>query len=198
MTNNKHIIAIAGNARCGKDTLGKNISELLNEYGIKSSTYSFADELKRETDRFLLETIGISAYTDNDEEKLVIRPFLVFWGTEIRRKINPRIWVDKVFQRIKSDEVAIITDLRFDNEFEFVKSNNGSVIYLSRINTDGSYVGPANVYEKTNNDFLAKNADSNFTWLSSNDSSLLKSLSNEALETILTEERFAQWKAISL
>ena len=198
MTTNKHIIAIAGNARCGKDTLGKNISELLNEYGIKSSTYSFADELKRETDKFLLETIGISAYTDNDEEKLVIRPFLVFWGTEIRRKINPSIWVDKVFQRIKTDEVAIITDLRFENELDFVKSNNGSLIYLSRINPDGNYVGPANDYEKTNNEFLAKNADSNFTWLSSDDLSLIKLLSNEALETILTEERFEAWKAISL
>jgi len=194
----KHIIAIAGNARCGKDTLGKNISNLLNEYGVNSSTYSFADELKRETDKFLIETLGISAYTDNDEEKLIIRPFLVFWGTEIRRKINPSIWVDKVFERIKPNEVAIITDLRFENEFDFIKSNDGLSIYLSRIDSNGNQIGPANDYEKTNNEFLSQNADSNFTWVSSDDLSLLKSLSNEALETILTEERFEAWKAISL
>jgi hypothetical protein len=198
MTTNKHIIAIAGNARCGKDTLGKNISDLLNEYGINSSTYSFADELKKETDKFLVETLGISAYTNNDEEKLIIRPFLVFWGTEIRRKINPSIWVDKVFERIKPNEVAIITDLRFENEFNFVRSNNGSLIYLSRIDVNGNQIQPANDYEKLNNEFLSQNADSNFTWLSSDDSSLLKLLSNEALETILTEERFEEWKAISL
>jgi hypothetical protein len=198
MTANKHIIAIAGNARCGKDTLGKNISDLLNEYGINSSTYSFADELKKETDQFLLDTIGISAYTNNDEEKLIIRPFLVFWGTEIRRKMNPSIWVDKVFERIKPNEVAVITDLRFENEFESIKSNNGSLIYLSRVDSNGESIGPANDYEKLNNEFLANNADSNFTWLSSDDSSLLKLLSNEALETILTEERFKEWKAISL
>jgi uridine kinase len=194
----KHIIAIAGNARCGKDTLGKNISNLLNEYGVNSSTYSFADELKRETDKFLIETLGISAYTDNDEEKLIIRPFLVFWGTEIRRKINPSIWVDKVFERIKPNEVAIITDLRFENEFDFIKSNDGLSIYLSRIDSNGNQIAPANDYEKTNNEFLSQNADSNFTWVSSDDLSLLKSLSNEALETILTEERFEAWKAISL
>jgi uridine kinase len=194
----KHIIAIAGNARCGKDTLGKNISNLLNEYGVNSSTYSFADELKKETDKFLIETLGISAYTDNDEEKLIIRPFLVFWGTEIRRKINPSIWVDKVFERIKPNEVAIITDLRFENEFDFIKSNDGLSIYLSRIDSNGNQIGPANDYEKTNNEFLSQNADSNFTWVSSDDLSLLKSLSNEALETILTEERFEAWKAISL
>jgi hypothetical protein len=194
----KHIIAIAGNARCGKDTLGKNFSYLLKEYGIKSSLYSFADELKRETDDFLKQTLGISSYTDDDNEKAIIRPFLVFWGTEIRRKLNPTIWVDKVLERIKEDEVAIITDLRFENELEFVKSHNGSIIYLSRVNEDGSQVPPANSYEESNNNIIAAQADSNFTWLSSDDDKLLKSLSNEALETILTQEKFASWKAISL
>jgi hypothetical protein len=193
----KHIIAIAGNARCGKDTLGKNFSYLLKEYGIKSSLYSFADELKRETDDFLKQTLGISSYTDDDNEKAIIRPFLVFWGTEIRRKLNPTIWVDKVLERIKEDEVAIITDLRFENELEFVKSHNGSIIYLSRVNEDGSQVPPANSYEESNNNIIAAQADSNFTWLSSDDDKLLKSLSNEALETILTQEKFETWKAIS-
>jgi len=193
----KHIIAIAGNARCGKDTLGKNFSYLLKEYGIKSSLYSFADELKRETDDFLKQTLGISSYTDDDNEKAIIRPFLVFWGTEIRRKLNPTIWVDKVLERIKEDEVAIITDLRFENELEFVKSHNGSIIYLSRVNEDGIQVPPANSYEESNNNIIAAQADSNFTWLSSDDDKLLKSLSNEALETILTQEKFETWKAIS-
>ena len=196
--NTKHIIAIAGNARCGKDTLGKNFSYLLNQYGIKSSLYSFADELKRETDDFLKQTLGISSYTDDNDEKAIIRPFLVFWGTDLRRRLNPTIWVDKVFERIKENEIAIITDLRFENELEFVKSNNGSIIYLSRINQDGSQVPPANSYEESNNNIIAAQADSNFTWLSSDDDKLLKSLSNEALETILTQERFESWKAISL
>lgn len=196
--NTKHIIAIAGNARCGKDTLGKNFSYLLNQYGIKSSLYSFADELKRETDDFLKQTLGISSYTDDNDEKAIIRPFLVFWGTDLRRRLNPTIWVDKVFERIKENEIAIITDLRFENELEFVKSNNGSIIYLSRINQDGSQVPPANSYEESNNNIIAAQADSNFTWLSSDDDKLLKSLSNEALETILTQERFELWKAISL
>jgi hypothetical protein len=193
----KHIIAIAGNARCGKDTLGKNFSFLLKEYGIKSSVYSFADELKRETDDFLKQTLGISSYTDDDNEKAIIRPFLVFWGTEIRRKLSPTIWVDKVLERIKEDEVAIITDLRFENELEFVKSHNGSIIYLSRVKEDGSQVPPANLYEESNNNIIAAKADSNFTWLTSDDENMLKSLSNEALETILTTEKFETWKAIS-
>ena len=72
------------------------------------------------------------------------------------------------------------------------------MIYLSRVGADGNLVPPANDYEKLNNEFLSKNADSNFTWLTSDDQSLLKLLANEALETILTQERFEQWKAISL
>jgi len=195
---NKHIIAIAGNARSGKDTLGKNICELLNEYGINASTYSFADQLRSEVDSFLTETLGISAYTTDDREKIIIRPFLVFWGTEIRRKINPSVWIDKVNERIKDNEVAVITDLRFENEFDFVKNNEGSVVYLTRIDANGCEIQPANHYEKENNEFLSKNADCNFAWLSSSDESLLKSLSNELLETILNEEKYKTWKAISL
>lgn len=195
---NKHIIAIAGNARSGKDTLGKNICELLREYDINAATYSFADQLKAEVDSFLKETIGISAYTTDDREKIIIRPFLVFWGTEIRRKMNHSVWIDKLNETIKDDEVAVITDLRFENEFDFVKANGGLVVYLTRVDSNGCEIQPANLYEKENNVFLSKNADSNFAWLSSNDDSLLKSLSNELLETIITEDTYKTWKAISL
>ena len=88
MNFNKNIIAIGGNARSGKDTLGRNLVYILKEYGIKAKTYSFADQLKQETDEFLKKTLGISAFTENDDEKNIIRPFLVFWGTEIRRKMD--------------------------------------------------------------------------------------------------------------
>jgi hypothetical protein len=195
---NKHIIAIAGNARSGKDTLGKNICELLREYDINAATYSFADQLRAEVDSFLKETLGISAYTTDDREKIIIRPFLVFWGTEMRRKMNASVWIDKLNERIKDNEVAVITDSRFENEYNFVKENGGLVVYLTRIDHNGCEIQPANFYEKENNVFLSNNADSNFAWLSSSDDSLLKSLSNELLETIITEDTYEKWKAISL
>lgn len=195
---NKHIIAIAGNARSGKDTLGKNICELLREYDINAATYSFADQLRAEVDSFLQETLGISAYTTDNREKIIIRPFLVFWGTEIRRWMNASVWIDKLNERIKHNEVAVITDLRFENEYNFVKENGGLVVYLTRIDKNGCEIQPANSYEKENNVFLSNNADSNFAWLSSNDDSLLKSISNELLETIITEDTYKTWKAISL
>ena len=84
------IISISGNARCGKDTLGNNIVSILEDLGIKAKTLSFAYELKSSVDSFLLEQTGISAFTDNDIEKSIIRPFLVCWGTDVMRSIPAR------------------------------------------------------------------------------------------------------------
>ena len=195
---NKNIIAIGGNARSGKDTLGKNLVYILKEYGINAKTYSFANQLKKETDEFLKKTLGISAFTENDDEKSIIRPFLVFWGTEVRRKNDDLVWVKQLEDSLLPNEVAIITDLRFPNELKWVRDNEGQVIFLSRILEDGSLVTPANDYELKNNIKISEEADNNFTWFSSDNDDLLKSLANEVLDSILTEERFESWKATCL
>lgn len=195
---NKNIIAIGGNARSGKDTLGKNLVYILKEYGINAKTYSFANQLKQETDEFLQKTLGISAFTENDDEKSIIRPFLVFWGTEVRRKNDDLVWVKQLEDSLLPNEVAIITDLRFPNELKWVRDNEGQVIFLSRILEDGSLVTPANDYELKNNIKISQEADNNFTWFSSDNDDLLKSLANEVLDSILTEERFESWKATCL
>jgi len=195
MKSNKNIIAIGGNARSGKDTLGKHLVSILSEYGVKSKTYSFADQLKKETDYFLKETLGISSFTEIDDEKNIIRPFLVFWGTEIRRKSDDLVWVNKIADCISENEVAIITDLRFPNELKWVRDNEGQVLFVSRIDENGLIIEPANEYELKNNSIISADADNNFTWFTSNDEETLKSLANEVLDSILTEERFESWKA---
>jgi hypothetical protein len=195
MKSNKNIIAIGGNARSGKDTLGKHLVSILAEYGIKAKTYSFADQLKKETDSFLKETLGISAFTEIDDEKNIIRPFLVFWGTEIRRKLDDLVWINQVENSISTNEVAIITDLRFPNELKWVRDNDGQVLFVSRINEEGDIIPPANDYESENNSIISADADNNFTWFTSNNEEILKSLANEVLDSILTDERFESWKA---
>ena len=90
------IIGIGGNARSGKDTLGSYFVKILADQGIKAKTYSFANELKKSVDDFLIREIGISAFTEDEGEKKIIRPFLVFWGTDIMRKINDNVWVEKI------------------------------------------------------------------------------------------------------
>ena len=184
------IISISGNARCGKDTLGNNIVSILEDLGIKAKTLSFAYELKSSVDSFLLEQTGISAFTDNDIEKSIIRPFLVCWGTDVMRSIDNNIWINKLEGSLSTDRVNIITDLRFENELDWVKSKGGLSIMLKR---DG--IKPANDYEKVNNLELSNNVDLSFCIGSFKDEKILKLTSMEILEQLITEKTFDLWKA---
>ena len=184
------IISISGNARCGKDTLGNNIVSILEDLGIKAKTLSFAYELKSSVDSFLLEQTGISAFTDNDIEKSIIRPFLVCWGTDVMRSIDNNIWINKLEASLSTDRVNIITDLRFENELDWVKSKGGLSIMLKR---DG--IKPANDYEKVNNLELSNNVDLSFCIGSFKDEKILKLTSMEILEQLITEKTFNLWKA---
>ena len=184
------IISVSGNARCGKDTLGNNIVSILNDLGIKAKTLSFAYELKSSVDSFLLEQTGISAFTDNDIEKSIIRPFLVCWGTDVMRSIDNNIWINKLEASLSTDRVNIITDLRFENELDWVKSKGGLSIMLKR---DG--IKPANDYEKVNNLELSNNVDLSFCIGSFKDEKILKLTSMEILEQLITEKTFDLWKA---
>ena len=47
---------------------------------MKSQRLAFADELKKDVDQFLVEKLGISAFTEVTEEKEIIRPMLTTWG----------------------------------------------------------------------------------------------------------------------
>ena len=71
------VIGISGLARSGKDTLFQFLSGKLKEDNISSKRLAFADELKEECDDFLKKNIGISAFTEKNSEKEIIRPFLV-------------------------------------------------------------------------------------------------------------------------
>tara|TARA_R110000772_G_scaffold31249_7_gene77315 strand:- start:6158 stop:6742 length:585 start_codon:yes stop_codon:yes gene_type:complete len=184
------IIAIAGNARTGKDTLGNNFKKLLFDQGIKANTYSFAGELKKSVDSFLLEQLGISAFSENPEEKKIIRPFLVFWGTDIMRSIDNNVWVNKLTDTLPPDEVCIVTDLRFSNELDWVKNNEGISILIKR---DG--IEPANSSESLNNKELESNVDSVFHMAEVKDENILMLAANEILNSMITEETYQIWKA---
>lgn len=190
MSLNHKIIGIAGNARSGKDTLGKNFVKILSDQGIKAKTYSFANELKKSVDDFLIREIGISAFTEDEEEKKVIRPFLVFWGTDMMRKINDNIWVEKIEPCLDNNHVNIITDLRFENELEWIKDNEGLSLLIKR---DG--VNPANEYEKLNNEKMSELVDACFEMGNFEDEKLIELMSNEILNSLINEEIYELWKA---
>ena len=141
------LIGISGFARSGKDTFYKRCSNILGSHNEKCKNFSFADALKQELDELLIKHTGISAYTSVDSEKQIIRPLLVTYGTEIRRRINPNCWVEKiessVIEYLNKGYYVFVTDVRFLNEANWVKNQGG---YLFNIQRDG--IGPANKDEK--------------------------------------------------
>jgi len=165
----KNIIAVAGNARSGKDTVGHFIQEILQQKGKKAKVISFADKLKHEINDFCISNLGISAFTYDDEKKKIIRPFLVCWGTEIRRAINENYWIECLEQDMDNETLYIITDLRFINEHFWIKENKGISIYLER-----ESIAPANHYERDNNAILKTVVDHVWEMPTTRDLNVLK------------------------
>jgi hypothetical protein len=58
------------------------------------------------------------------------RTFYQWWGTEYRRSIDSEYWVRQLAQRIELEkpQIALIDDMRFPNEMEFVKQHGETVL----------------------------------------------------------------------
>lgn len=149
---NTDLIGISGFARCGKDTAYESILSLTEDKDL--NRLAFADELKGECEEFLNNNIGISPFTENDAEKKIIRPFLVTYGTHLRRLLDKECWIKKVNKKIRPGKKYVITDMRYLNEVEWVKSKGGKAIYIKR---EG--ISAANQEEALNDKDLTDSAD---------------------------------------
>lgn len=130
------LIGICGLARCGKDTLFNLSKPFLDAAGKKYKRYAFADSLKEEADELLSKYAGISAFTEDTKQKEIIRPLLVTYGTHIRRKLNKNCWVDKIKDDVSRDlenqVYVFITDVRFENEIDWIHDMGGETIHITR------------------------------------------------------------------
>jgi hypothetical protein len=185
---NDRIIGICGPARSGKDTLADSFVEIFKEYKVKTQKLSFAKELKYECKSFVKKTLGIDIFTEVTEEKDIIRPLLVTWGTHVRRKLNDNVWIEALEKRMHSNKIVIISDVRFENEFNWVKERGGKIVFINRTLPDGTLVPNANEDEEKNNSFLQKNADSAFTWDTMNDERWIQAISHTILTGIVPKD----------
>ena len=156
----KKIIGISGNARSGKDTVGTILKNIFEQKGVPVKIVSFAQKLREEVDEFCIDKLGISAFTTDDIEKKIIRPLLVCWGTEIRRTLDESHWINALEHDMADDPegtLYIVTDVRFEDELNWIKGLGGHTIYLER-----NAIAPANEYELINNKILKTLVD--FVW----------------------------------
>lgn len=189
------IIGISGAARSGKDTFSDLLIEILTEKGIKCSKTSFAKQLKIECRDFVAKTLGIDVFTEDSYEKSIIRPLLVTWGTHVRRKLDENIWIKHLESSIEDNQVTIVTDVRFQNEFDWIKSKRGYSIFIDRVDENGDIVQPANSDEEENNALLRPKCDFHLTWntLSEDKMSWLVAVAHEVLTKTVPEKEIESW-----
>ena len=171
---NKNVIGVGGAARSGKDTFASIVEMKLQQAGYSVKKVAFADPLKQHCDKFLLENLGISAFTQVPEEKVLIRPMLVWYGDAQRRRTDGRYWVDLAKKTIDESnyDFYIVTDVRYDvyekDELYFLKKETKGVLcHISKYSiVDGvkKFVLPANDHEEANNPKIKAAAQHRIEW----------------------------------
>ena len=157
------IVGITGWAQTGKDTFFLLAHEILAKQETKITRGAFADFVKQDLHQLLVKKAGISAFTNDPKEKSLIRPLLVEYGTGLMRKLDPEYWIRRMERTIEVgkqlEAKVFITDLRYENELNWLKEKGGKLIHISK---EGSK--PANSEEKKNDPILLERADVRVKW----------------------------------
>ena len=188
------MIGISGYARSGKDTFGESLQRKLIEYGIKAKTYALATQLKIDIDFLTKGDFGISSFTKDDEEKKIIRPLLVGYG-ESWRKANPDHWIEILDSNLESKILPIITDIRYENEADYILENQGFLLNLKRTLPDGTLNKAANKEEEENYPSVQAKNSFDLVWQTIEDQKTIDDLVESFIISAL-EDRLELWKAI--
>lgn len=125
------IIGITGKLGTGKDYVANHIIKpTLKSLGLEFIHIAFADAIKIE----VMATHNITFNECYIRKTDTTRRLLQTVGTS-QREINPNIWINHVkawidIQESRGVKAIIISDCRFLNEYEFIKSKGGIVIQV--------------------------------------------------------------------
>ena len=142
------IIGLVGRAGSGKDTLA---AHLVKSYGF--TRRAFADPLRAATSA--ITGWPVSALEDRTFKETVDprwgvtpRQFMQHLGTEGMRSLHREVWVtafDVWFQKM-GDSPVVVTDVRFQNEVDYLRANNALMVRVSRPSVDNLPVLHASEY----------------------------------------------------
>lgn len=148
----RSVLAVAGFARSGKDTLVQYLSHL---YGVRR--YALADPIRDALyalnpivscsttgEKYRLQDVVDDEGWDDAKSLPEIRRLLQVFGTEVGREMfGDTVWIDKACDFIaEQDYVVAISDLRFLNEYDVLKSRFG--LDLLTVKIKRPEVGPVN------------------------------------------------------
>lgn len=129
------IVGLAGPARCGKDTVASLLHRVFN-----TGSVAFADPIRDS----LKAMLGLEWEHFHGKLKEVEidwlgkspRQLMQTLGTEWGRdRVNPDIWLliaGRKMDKILEDRGVVVTDVRFENEAEYIRSKGGEVWHISR------------------------------------------------------------------
>jgi dephospho-CoA kinase len=175
------IIGISGVATSGKDTLCSLIARHLSSKNIKSQRLALADNLKNDLKDFICNKFDINILEASSQEKTLIRPIMVAYGKVRRTLSKGKHWtnmLDRDIEELTNEKtVPIITDIRYmeypEDEFFWLKSRNGILVHISRLDINGNLITPANLEEKENDIKIKEKADLKLIWETEDDTDSL-------------------------
>lgn len=125
-------VAISGNAGTGKDYITRHLLVPMLTNGLPYIIASFADHFKVEG--IIKEKLDRRKVYGRKDKYTRVR--LQLKGTEEGRNVyGPNVWVDILNERLlqykeRGIEYVFITDCRFPNEIEYIRSNRGKIIRI--------------------------------------------------------------------
>ena len=119
-----YLIGLSGKIHSGKSTVAKALAE---RHGFV--VRGFADALKQD-----VEGMGFEREVVRYSKPPAVRSLLQAYG-QAKRLFNEHYWIERLENAIslcKPGTVFVIDDLRFPNEFEWIKSKDGVCIRIER------------------------------------------------------------------
>jgi hypothetical protein len=159
------LIGICGHAGAGKDTVAHYI------HTTRDNTYKLAFALPLKIAAAAMFGIPLDNFYDPDHKEapdpfwgVSPRKIAQFFGTEMVRETMHRLvpevaehfWVSRMIHCLTGqgeqveydeDDVVIISDVRFQNEYDWIVSQGGIIIHLTRPGADGTVGIPGHASE---------------------------------------------------
>ena len=128
------IIGISGKIGSGKSTLAANLAGYFVNNGLSSYPFSFGDAVKRSVGAVFSPFFRHFSKGDKLPCGMAFERALQKFGTDICRDIDPDIWIRHLWHDMRvcpsSAKFILIDDVRFRNEFDFVRDMGGILIRM--------------------------------------------------------------------